>query len=1094
MATLLSSEAPPRMPYQVEDRIRVYGRVRPPASPEAPLWVTVDDRSATLHCGSVERVVPKARALSPQPPPHTENTAQSPSFRLDGVIGDAHHSAARAFFESTAHSCVVHSLLKGTSATVLCCGEKGTGKTTTMFGDAVAHGLCQCILASLFAAVMAQSEPTKPMSRSAMTVAAPSTLSFTSPCAGRAAEEEAERGLCTRYSVQLSCLELRGEHVVDLLVGTVRDAASSQTSSPSIVQPPPSTPSSLSLSARPNISMDPRGNVAVHNVSKVLCCSAADAFALVHQSRRVQSSTASPQALGHVIVVVNVACEEGGEGSAAHHVVRTAQLYLVDLAAAEQLLRRSAKPQMPLPSKSPRTPVADVVAKSHSNRNTNAAIRHSLAALKEVITRLSPSPAEVDSATSTRPLYKQSKLTMLLKGHLGGGCLTLVIAHVRSEEAYKTDTLATLQLARQLLRVPQQPTSRVTEDPFTLVRRLQRQVAALQAEVRLQIEMNTHAVRDVAALAATTPGDVSTALDASGRNRCSGGSSGRGAQRRSLEPLAGRSSDRSASPSQTAGGATGDYHPLLRRTPSSSAIPASTALTTNVVNFVAGRIAVLPITTVLEMHTCFELLRQCVAERDMQLRAALADLRAAESATVTAFTTLSVGSARSSVSEPSAGRPTWAERHAGAGGTGRRRLASMRINGASARDAPAAEGKRHLSVILPQSTGTAQLPRRYSSYTAQLSEPSPSLPARVGGTAGKGYGSAPSAAGLSQDGDRDTVPPSPCPEVFSPSPKWPNAAATATSNPPAAAAARFGARGGMPSDSDAIWGSAHREGSSPLCRVRAVSSAPVSRPCPVSAPGSMGSPSRQASVARQSPTQWGEAPAGALDPSSSIAAHTMTQVLRPRSATLASAADSSPPASSGESHAFYTYTTRTAEGSRQVQYVRREEEALASLRLRLVTEAAGGCSHSGPDLAEECRYHEDQLRRRREALLRNFESWYRTRMLTEQNTASEQDSIVPNPLGEPAADSKRLTLGAMRQRLRPRATVVGAGIGNSYGGGEGLVGGTSDGVTGKATYDRYGGLVSALPQAAPDNEAASEAGAASVASERFTAAGALSTA
>ncbi|KAG5482131.1 hypothetical protein CUR178_05988 [Leishmania enriettii] len=1082
MATLLSSEAPPRMPYQVEDRIRVYGRVRPPASPKAPLWVTVDDRSTTLLCGSMERVVPKARALSPQPPPHTENTTQSPSFRLDGVIGDAHHSATRAFFESTAHSCVVHSLLKGTSATVLCCGEKGTGKTTTMFGDAVAHGLCQCILASLFAAVMAQSEPTKPMSRSAMTVSAPSTLSFTSTCAGRATEEEAERGLHTRYSVQLSCLELRGEHVVDLLVGTVRDAASSETSSPSIVPPPPSTPSSPSLSAKPNISMDPRGNVAVHNVSKILCCSAADALALVHQSRRVQSSTASPQTLGHVIVLVNVTCEEGEEGSAAHHVVRTAQLYLVDLAAAEQLQRRSATPQTPPPSKSSQTPVTDPVAKSHSNRNTNAAIRHSLAALKEVITRLSPSLAEVDSATSTRPLYKQSKLTMLLKGHLGGGCLTLVIAHVRSEEAYKTDTLATLQLARQLLRVPQQPTSRVTEDPFTLVCRLQRQAAALQAELRLQIEMNTHAVRDAAALAATTPDDVSTTLEASSRERCSGGSSRKGVQRRSLESLAGGSSDRSAPSSQTADGATGDYHPLLRRTPLSSAIPASAALTTNVMNFVAGRIAVLPITTVLEMHTCFELLRQCVAERDMQLRAALADLRAAESSTATAFTTLSVGSARSSVSEPSGGRPTWANRHPGAGGSGRRRRASMRINGASARDAPAAESKHRLSVTSPKSTGTAQLPRRYSSHTAQLSEPSPSLPARVGGTAGKGYGSAPSAAGLSQDGDRAPVPPSP---------KWPDAAATATNAPPAAAAARFGAGGGMPSDSEAIWASAHREGSSPLYRVRAVSSAPVPRPCPMSAPGSMGSPSRQASVARQSPTQWGGAAAGTLDPSSSIAAHTTTQVLRPRSATLASAADSSPPASSGESHAFYTYTTRIAEGSRQVQYVRHEEEVLASLRLRLVTEAAGGCSHSGTDLAEECRYHEDQLRRRREALLRNFESWYRTRMLAEQNAASEQESIVPSPSGEPAAHSKRLTLGAMRRRLRPRATVGGAGSDNSCGGGEGLVGDTVDGVTGKATYNRYGGLVPALAPAAPDDEAAGEAGATSVASERFNAASAL---
>ncbi|KAG5481482.1 hypothetical protein LSCM1_05499 [Leishmania martiniquensis] len=1070
MAAYMPTEAPPRMPYQEEDRIRVYGRVRPPASPEAPLWVTTDGSGMTLHCGSIPSALPQTRATSSRHFSRTDTETQPRSFTLDGVVGDVHDSAARVLFESIAHSCVAGSLLKGTSATVLCCGEKGTGKTTTMFGDAVAHGLCQYILTSLFAAVAAQSEPSTSMFRSAMRAAAPSALNFATPCAAGAAEEEAERGLHTRYSIQLSCLELRGESVVDLLAAAVSDAPSSQTSSPRIAPPPQSALSSSFSSARPNISVDPRGKVVLHNVSKASCCSAADALALVYRSRRAYTSAPSPEASGHVIIIVSVTGEEGEGGGAAHHVVRTAQLYLVDLAAMEQLQHRGAKLQPSLSSKSPSITAAVTAAKSHSSRNANAALRHSLAALKEVIAKLSSSSTEMNGEASKVPPYKQSKLTMLLKGHLGGGCRTLVIAHVRSEEAHQTETIATLQLARQLLHVPQQPTSRVTEDPFALVRRLQRQVAALQAELRLQIELNEHATGSAAALAAVAPGEVSTTKDANGENRRSDKRSGSGAHQRALKSLFSRSSDRIASPTPTAGGAAGDCHPLLGRSASSCATPALSALATHVMNFVAGRIAVLPVTTVVEVRTCFELLRQCIAERDVQLSAALADLRAAESARATAFTAMAASSARSSMSECSSGRPTWSDRPPGAGGTGRRRIGSIRANSASVRDASAADGKRRPSMSSFQGTGTGPLPSGSSSHMTLLSEPSPSMPVRVGGAAGKGYGSAPPAAGLSKDANGDTVSPSLLPGLFAYSARGPADGATTGDAPPVAAAARLGTERITSTDDEAVVTSAHGEASSSLHHARVVSSAPVSR-------------------ARPSATMNSRE-----GPSPSLAMHSAMQVLRPHSATLVPAVRAALPASSRESHAFCIYTTRTAEGARLVQHLRQEEEALASLRMRRVTTATGGGSRSGIDLADECRYHESQLRCRREALLRNFELWYRAHMCAEGNATSEGDSVSPDHLKVHLVTPPRLTLGTMRRRLQQRSTVGSPSSGGSSGTTRGLVGGTAVGVIDKGTCDGWDAVGSSMPPAASNNVEVDGAGAAALASECFIAAGALSTA
>ncbi|CBZ25378.1 conserved hypothetical protein [Leishmania mexicana MHOM/GT/2001/U1103] len=1096
MEAPLPSAAPLRMPCQVADRVHVYGRVRPPTSPDAPPWITVDSKSTTLHCSSAEEVPPRTEAVSKRRPSPIAHVTQSSSFTLDGVVGDARGDAAHAFFDSIARSCVEDSLLKGRSATILCCGEKGTGKTTTMFGDVAVPGVCQRILASLFAVVEAQSEPSTPTSLSGMAVTVPSTHDLASLCSSAAEEEEARRSCRTRFLVKLSCLALRGEHVMDLLAEAAHGAPSNGASAsvpPRAAPPPPLTSSSLSLSARPNITMDPRGRVLMRNVSKVACRSAADAIALIHRSRRASPSAASPWSPGHVVVIVDVTCEEGEEASASHHLVRTAKLYLVDLAAAEQPRHRSHRPQPPPSFTSSSMPAADSGATSHGGRSEDAAIRHSLAILQQVITGLSSSSTEEDEAAPTRPPYKQSKLAMLLKGHLGGGCRTCIIAHVRSEEAYRQETLATLQLARRLLCVPEHPTSRVVEDPVVRVRQLQRQMAALQAELRLQMELNEHAASAASALAAAAaPVNAPTARNAKGANRHFGDGLATDAQGRSSKSCTGQVSDWCTSPSQTPGGGASDCHPLLRRTASSSVAPVSAALTTGVMNFVAGRIAMLPVSTVLEMNTCFELLRQCVAEKDIQLRAALADLRAAETATAAAFTALAASSTRSSVSERYSGRSICS------GGAGRRRMCSVRSPASLARDTPAAEGRRRPSMDSALLASIAPLPRCNYVHTTLLHEPSPTVPATAGVKAGKGFGSAPSAAGLYRGETKETTPFSPLPGLSVFPSTGPNAATATANTPLAAAAVAWPANEGiMSSENEMVVVPTHVEAppfkpfapSSSLQGARVVSGAPVSLIRPSSASKSMKNASRNASAPRQPSTSWGRAPTDSLGPSSSIEVNSTMQV--PRSHLTA---DPVLQASAGESSAFHVYTTQTLEGVQQVQQMRQEEEALASLRLRLMAEVKGDGSHSDPALADECRYHESQLTRRREALLRSFESWYRARVPAKDHTAA-----AANPLKKPAENSKKLTLDTMRRRLRRPSTTGSAGSGG--GGGEvgGLSGVTINGVGGNVAYEGWGGVGPALRPATSfsfvtKKESADVAAAIAMSSDTFSAAGVSSAA
>lgn len=1134
------------------ERIHVYARVRPPVSAAAAAapWVSVNTTCTTLRCGEAEGGSARAAAAQPSSKPSRTSPSRGggaagagsapQSFTYDGVVGDVWDASTVAFLEQAARSCVADGLLRGTNATVLCCGEKGSGKSTTLFGDAAMPGLCQRIFKSLFANIDAQAEAAAAAAASSPAFGAangkppPFHFGGASHFLGEDAAE-VQRGMQTRHLVQLSCLALRGENVADLAAeasaaehggggGLLTSghtpplllSASSSSSGRMAVPSPPSTSGFAPMpAAKPSISLDPRGELLLRNVAKVTCRGAADAIALIERCRRARAMTSgaasvsesqqqqqqqhsrggtsgagvagASAALAHVIFVVDVTSEEGEAGNAYHHVVRQSQLYLVDLASVP-----------PAPPRNVGGGSASSAAESQlaGSRAEEAAIRHSLTTLQEVVAHLSSTAAvaaaaSVDSPRTPAAQYKQSKLTMLLKGHLGGGCRTLVIAHVRPEEAHKRETLATLQFARRLLCVAERPTARITEDVEVQVRQLQRQVANLQMELRVQMELNAAATvaAHSAVAALSTANSTPTATSGASAGAWKGARQRPGDSPDDATRLQ-RSSPRSASPINGAGhGARvradaaqrftngsspvtdiADCHPLLQRSASTATSAAAPTLAKAVKEFIAGRLAVLPVTTVMEMHTCFELLRQCVTEREMQLNAALSDTRAAETAAAAALTTLATTatvaatSARSSIS----GRSPSSNRVGGngSGGSGlRRRTGSVRGSIVGSRDGVLQETKRRTSLeqMSPSASTATQPPTLAVSRTTLLSETSPSTTNAAGGKArkgareGKGFGSgvpAPAVAAAQRDpgtagtlGGRGAASLSSPPSIPSlsapPLPlaghAWPGALmASAAFAPPTSS-------DDAPSPVPVAPHRSHQGSAAPFTSSSAGWHTSPSAPQRYGGGGT--SPLLFSGLDSGPGSAWGSAPRAPLSPFAAAAAPFASQRgWRPQSAPAGVTAAPTPPANSQESKAFHVFTTQTAEGVQQVAQVRHVEELLSGLRQRLRTTpsvwmsgpipggaaaasaeaSSGSVSHdsvhlgsSSPlSLMEDCRYQEAQLARRREELLRSFEVWY-TRRSTPTATTPTALASRPGISGSGAATPASSLVSATSPRGRP---------------------------------------------------------------------------
>ncbi|CAD2221757.1 kinesin family member 6/9 [Angomonas deanei] len=117
------------------------------------------------------------------------------------------------------------------------------------------------------------------------------------------------------------------------------------------------------------------------------------------------------------------------------------------------------------------------------------AINRSLSSLEQVVLCLSKDNGS-DEKGNHIP-FRESKLTTILKGSIGGRCLTTVIAHLHPLHGDVESYLTTLQFVARIRRVPVTPFVNVVCSPEIKVRQLERQVAELQAELRLQHQLTS---------------------------------------------------------------------------------------------------------------------------------------------------------------------------------------------------------------------------------------------------------------------------------------------------------------------------------------------------------------------------------------------------------------------------------------------------------------------------------------------------------------------------------------------------------------------------------------------------------------------------
>ncbi|KPA76096.1 hypothetical protein ABB37_07872 [Leptomonas pyrrhocoris] len=1052
------------------EHICVYARVRPCAAAGDVACVRVDAAEHTLHCGAggpssiscVSSSVSGSSLPSPQSPrrarkggaaaaaaleepprpphpPMPRRPFQQPqSFALDGVVSDLHDADTAAFLAATAQACAADYLLEGRDVTVLCCGEQGSGKTSTAFGDGDEPGLCARVFLALFAAMSTSSSSAAaavgvPWGRPDASDSAPATP---------AAPTEAAVMASMRHEVTLSCLLLQGECVVDLLaeVGAgdvdlvnafVAAARPTSSSLPSPSSPPSpafstapggsatssSTAGAAAASSTPFIAMDRHGEVVIRGVAQRSCGSANEAITLVHRCRRAQASRAN--SFGHVIVMVDVLAEEvdvteeGNEVAAVRH----AHLHLVDLASVHTTSTNTSATTTVAVGSNGSSSLSGVTAPGGRCRAEEAAVRPSLIALRAVIVGLVDAAAREGRrqvGRDTQPLtksaavsssagyfssasflqYRQCKLTVLLKGYLGGACHTVVIAHVRSEHAHLSESLTTLRLARQLLCVPEQSNAHRTPDSAAQVRQLQRQVATLQSDVRMQVELNRrNALLAAEALRRTAEekaraGTASTAAHAS-RTKAGAAPSASSSSRMKCDrydgPVDAAATEAPSPPSP----------PSPFPWPMS---PASASLHVSVVDFIAGRLPMLPVTTIEEMNTCFELLRRQVVERDMRLCAAMADLRAARAGTVAAafWNGTAAGTSRRSSSRSS--HLSSLAKGAFSASPAQERQRTSQVRHGTENALTDATLERHRSPS--QKSGANSHASSASSpvnagvttsagaggrldQTGLLEELSPTW---VTADCGVGYGSAPApsqetttatAAAAAAAPRASPARAAPAGRQASAWPASPNTTAVswmlstleeATETEEAAVSSTAETREGTNPAAGRV-GSAAEQGGAPSTGVPATTSTPLSLRSPL--------PSGER-VRRTQHADARRAYLTSLSPAPTPPQHPQEQPDAGSAAAAAAAGWSLPlstpaPPKSAEAIAFDGYVTDTAEGRQLAHFVRQDEAAVAALRQRLTTAVAPDKVTAAKDAYEAAAA---QLTRRRRTLLNSFEAWY----------------------------------------------------------------------------------------------------------------------
>ena len=106
------------------------------------------------------------------------------------------------------------------------------------------------------------------------------------------------------------------------------------------------------------------------------------------------------------------------------------------------------------------------------------AINKSLSFLEQVVLALS------DKRREHIP-YRQAKLTNFLRDSIGGNCMTVMIANIWPEARHLEEMSSTLKFATRMMKVTNEATVNILQDPALQIRRYEKEIRDLKQELAM---------------------------------------------------------------------------------------------------------------------------------------------------------------------------------------------------------------------------------------------------------------------------------------------------------------------------------------------------------------------------------------------------------------------------------------------------------------------------------------------------------------------------------------------------------------------------------------------------------------------------------
>jgi kinesin family protein 6/9 len=209
-----------------------------------------------------------------------------------------------------------------------------------------------------------------------------------------------------------------------------------------------------------NISIveDATGNVKVKGLSMHPCTTEEEALNMLFEGETnrtiCQHELNKQSSRSHCIFTVHIESKSRVESTEKVHV---SKLHLVDLAGSERTKKTNS---------------TGITLKEA------AFINKSLSFLEQVVVAVS------DKHRDHIP-YRQSKLTNLLKDSIGGNCKTLMIANIWPEPDHLEETISTCKFASRMMRVANQATININQDPTILIKKYEREIRDLKQELAM---------------------------------------------------------------------------------------------------------------------------------------------------------------------------------------------------------------------------------------------------------------------------------------------------------------------------------------------------------------------------------------------------------------------------------------------------------------------------------------------------------------------------------------------------------------------------------------------------------------------------------